>query len=107
MSGIVRLRADHELAALFAAHYAWDPLRPHPHVHGANLGVRVDAYESVGGWPTVAMSEDHALWRRLRAGGWPVVAATDVWVETSARLVGRVDGGFNGDLRRLTDAQGA
>ena len=107
IAGLVRLPAGHALEAPFRRHYAWPPHRPHPHVHGANLGVRGDVYTAVGGWPTDAMSEDHSLWRELRAGGWPVVAATDVWVETSPRLHGRVDGGFSGDLRRIAEAGGA
>jgi hypothetical protein len=33
----------------------------HPHVHGANLGVRGSAYLDVGGFPPVGSDEDRAL----------------------------------------------
>jgi cellulose synthase/poly-beta-1,6-N-acetylglucosamine synthase-like glycosyltransferase len=41
----------------------------HPHVHGANLGVRADAYRRAGGWGELATAEDHDLWRRLSVTG--------------------------------------
>ena len=74
----------------------------HPHVHGANLGLRADVYDRIGGWPMVAYDEDVELVRRAescvdvnvtRTGAIPVV--------TSARLVGRAPYGFAGYLRRL------
>ena len=74
----------------------------HPHVHGANLGLRADLYDRINGWPMVASDEDVDLVRRAegcddvrfsRTGAIPVV--------TSARLVGRAPYGFAGYLRRL------
>lgn len=76
----------------------------HHHVHGANLGVRADAYLAVGGWSGLASAEDHDLWHRLRAGGWPVLAATDSWVTTSGRALGRAPDGFAGLLSSLESA---
>ena len=33
----------------------------HPHVHGANLGMRADAYLAAGGWNPLPTAEDHDL----------------------------------------------
>ena len=107
VAGIVRLQQPSEdLHERFTRHYLWDPRRPHPHVHGANLGVRADAYVAVDGWKRIGTSEDHALWNSIRAS-WPTVAATDVWVTTSARVYGRAHGGFSNDLRLISEADGA
>lgn len=75
----------------------------HPHVHGANLGVRVDAYEAVGGWGThVMVGEDHELIRRLRAAGLIVRAVADKPVITSSRTTGRMPAGFANRLAQLS-----
>lgn len=75
----------------------------HGHVHGANLGVRADAYLTAGGWcPNTVVGEDHGLWGRLVEAGVPVVQTTRVRVVTSGRTTSRVDGGFASDLRSLT-----
>jgi cellulose synthase/poly-beta-1,6-N-acetylglucosamine synthase-like glycosyltransferase len=72
----------------------------HGHVHGANLGVRADAYLDVGGWSTLSVAEDHCLWRRLQLGGWRLRSCAKSVVTTSARLHGRAVGGFADTLRR-------
>src|ERR1700760_1424965 len=41
----------------------------HPHVHGANLGVRADLYARVGGWADLSTAEDHDLWKRISLAG--------------------------------------
>ena len=69
------------------------------HVHGANLGFRLDAYRAVGGFPALAEHEDVALVRALRRHG--VRQGVAPTVVTSARLVGRTPGGFAGYLRGL------
>jgi hypothetical protein len=68
----------------------------HPHVHGANLGVRGDAYLACGGFDAFAAAdEDVALVRRARELTLPIVASAGAVVTTSGRLVGRVPaGGF-------------
>lgn len=71
----------------------------HTHVHGANLGVRADAYLAVGGWSTLTLAEDHCLWNRLKAGGWRLRSSVLSRVTTSARLQGRAAGGFADTLR--------
>jgi len=82
----------------------------HPHVHGANLGVRASAYLAAGGFAPVARDEDVLLVAALAAGGVRVVASGHAPVATSARAVGRVPGGFSGHLRRVAlaaDTDGA
>lgn len=107
VAGIVRLddsRTHPAVAAGFAALYAADGPR-HRHVHGANLGLRADAYEAAGGWrPHTIVGEDHDLWRRLARGGVARVQPTDVVVTTSSRQRGRLPGGFASNLRRLERA---
>ncbi|MBM7440398.1 glycosyltransferase family 2 protein [Streptomyces sp. HB132] len=79
------------------------PGRPdlHSHVHGANLGVRADAYLRCGGYPTVATGEDHALVGALEAGGHRVLRTRRFPVLTSARLAARAQGGYGEHLGRL------
>ena len=66
----------------------------HPHVHGANLGIRADAYLRAGGWGALATAEDHDLWRRLGHAGAALVADAGLRVVTSGRRVARAPGGF-------------
>lgn len=73
----------------------------HPHVYGANLGVRADRWLAAGGFPHLAVGEDHALWRMLRAAGAELIAADETPVTTSGRLVGRAPDGFASVLARL------
>jgi glycosyltransferase involved in cell wall biosynthesis len=70
----------------------------HPHVHGANLGVRADAYLQAGGWKDISTAEDHDLWRRLRTGRHQHVSDSRLCVITSGRRVGRAPLGFAGAL---------
>lgn len=66
----------------------------HLHVHGANLGVRADAYLLAGGWADLATAEDHDLWERLLAAGHTRVSDSTLQVLTSGRRVGRAPHGF-------------
>ncbi len=74
--------------------------RPPP-VHGANLGVRLDAYMGVGGFRPVAHGEDQLLIDCLIAAGYSVLASRDEPVQTSARRVARAGHGFSAHLRSL------
>lgn len=73
----------------------------HPHAHAANLGVRLDAYRSAGGFRDVGPADDRDLWRRLRAGGVVPVADSSIVVDTSGRRAGRVPSGFAAALSSL------
>jgi hypothetical protein len=73
-------------------------------IHGANLSVRADAYQDVGGWSNLPLAEDHCLWGRLRRHGWRVSSPVSSVVITSPRLQGRAKGGFADTLRRHIDA---
>jgi hypothetical protein len=77
----------------------------HRHVHGANLGVRADAYLAVGGFPPLPVHEDVGLVEAVRATGRPWVATDRARVRTSARTTSRVDGGFATYLAELTSAE--
>ena len=96
VAGIVHLEAGGSAVAheVYKATYLVSREGTHTHVHGANLSVRADAYEDVGGWSNLALAEDHCLWKRLRGRGWPVSSTVSSVVTTSSRLRGRAKGGF-------------
>ena len=103
VAGIVELepqglRAD--VAQLYRRTYKTAADGTHEHVHGANLGVRADAYLDVGGWRDVPTSEDHCLWGRLMRRGWRLRSPTASIVLTSGRVQGRARGGFADTLAR-------
>jgi GT2 family glycosyltransferase len=70
------------------------------HVHGANLGIRADAYRAVGGFDPVPEHEDVRMVARARALGLRVDATTSLPVVTSGRFDGRTPGGYAEHLRR-------
>lgn len=75
---------------------------PHPHRHGACLGLRASRYVEVGGMPALTVGEDQALAALLeRVPGLRVDATTSVRVTTSARRRSRVVGGFASLLSSL------
>jgi glycosyltransferase involved in cell wall biosynthesis len=88
-------------AAAFAAMYGFGE-GPHPHVHGANLGIRASAYLAAGGFKPLRTSEDHALIAAVTEAGGRVLRAGDVTVETSARRQARAPRGFSHVLRALS-----
>ncbi len=92
--------ADHspEVPERFSLSYQIHSDGSHPHVHGANLGVRSDAYLAVGGWSDLRTAEDHDLWNRLRASQYRTLADARLKVLTSGRMVGRAPDGFAGAL---------
>ncbi len=87
---------EHDLgAALLARWRSQHPaVEDHPHVHGANLGVRLSAYLAVGGFPPVRVHEDALLVDALRRAGHPTRATHHLPVRTSGRLRGRAPAGF-------------
>lgn len=70
----------------------------HPHVHGANLGVRADRYLQANGFSDVDSDEDVLLVAALRSIGARECRTALIPVLTSGRLRGRVPGGFGGYL---------
>ena len=83
---------------LFRTSYLVHADGTHPHVHGANLGIRADAYVRAGGWARLATAEDHDLWSRLGTNGCHRVSDAGLQVMTSGRRVGRAPLGFAGAL---------
>lgn len=74
----------------------------HPHVHGANLGIRGDCYLSLGGWPPLATGEDTELARRAaRTGHLRISRTASIPVVTSVRQDGRAPRGFSSYLREI------
>jgi cellulose synthase/poly-beta-1,6-N-acetylglucosamine synthase-like glycosyltransferase len=103
VAGVVDLRRDADLTIvtqeIFRDMYKVSR-HGHSHVHGANLGVRADAYVVAGGFPILTASEDRELWNSLVASGYHCHASNRLRVSTSARLHGRVEEGFGFALRK-------
>ncbi len=83
-----------EVPSRFRASYRIDSDGSHPHVHGANLGVRADVYLDAGGWASLETGEDHDLWRRLRRSDRRILSTSHIEVVTSGRRQGRAPAGF-------------
>lgn len=80
----------------------------HTAVHGANLGVRLSAYDAAGGFGQRDRGEDADLVHRVRRElGAPWTSTDRTRVSTSSRRHGRAHGGFARFLRRLDDALAA
>ncbi|MEW1943592.1 glycosyltransferase [Pseudarthrobacter sp. NPDC080037] len=92
----------HQLVARWHARHAW--IEDHPHVYGANLGVRASSYLAAGGFPAVEFDEDRALVDRLRSSGAAIVATDTTRVLTSGRTAGRAPRGFAAYLLGLAEA---
>jgi glycosyltransferase involved in cell wall biosynthesis len=77
--------------------YAPDPVDPFPRHHqhyGASLAVTPAAYAKGGGMPLTPSSEDAALYRAIIASGGRFRHSYRVRVRTSARVLGRAEGGL-------------
>lgn len=78
----------------------------HPHVHGANFGIRGDAYLALGGWQPLVTGEDADLARRAAlTGHLRISRIASIPVVTSVRRDARAPRGFSSYLRAL-DAAG-
>lgn len=99
--GTVVLSARDQLAARWTEQQ--QHVEGHPHVHGANLGVRGDAYLLTGGYRPVRTGEDVLLVRALEAGGVRLLRTAHAPVVTSDRLTGRAPDGVAADLAALAD----
>jgi glycosyltransferase involved in cell wall biosynthesis len=100
--------AEHEAAVpqLFRLTYMIHDDGTHPHVHGANLGVRADAYLQSGGWRDLLTAEDHDLWQRLHHGKHRRSSSASLRVVTSGRRIGRAPHGFAEALAAHNGATG-
>lgn len=88
--------------AVLAHWHALHPAREdHDHVHGANLGVRLDHYDDAGGFEPLEEHEDVRLVDRLVQSGVRVARTSEARVTTSSRRLGRTPGGFAGFLALL------
>jgi glycosyltransferase involved in cell wall biosynthesis len=87
-----------EVPERFRASYFIDADGSHPHIHGANIGIRADAYLRAGGWAELATAEDHDIWRRLTKTGARTCSTARIHVTTSGRRIGRAPHGFAGAL---------
>ena len=98
IAGTVDVDDFHEHSAAvsegFRLSYLIHPDGTHPHVHGANLGVRADVYLRSGGWSDLATAEDHDLWNRLTHNRAKRLSVGRVRVLTSGRRIGRTPHGF-------------
>lgn len=86
------------LAAWRAQHHGGDD---HPHVHGANLGFSLDAYERVGGFAPLLTHEDVELVTSMQRAGRSWVATGSIAVTTSGRRAARAPDGFASYLEGL------
>jgi cellulose synthase/poly-beta-1,6-N-acetylglucosamine synthase-like glycosyltransferase len=104
VAGTVRIKHmrvdDRDISEEMMSDYLVHADGTHPHIHGANLGVRADAYQDAGGWSGLALAEEHCLWRRLRSRQWRLSSSSAFAVDTSARLEGRAPGGFAATLSK-------
>lgn len=77
----------------------------HRHIHGANLGISAEAYQSVGGFPSVENSEDVHIVRAMEARGFRVAWSNLPRVVTSARVEFRATAGFGATLATIAALQ--
>ena len=74
----------------------------HPHIHGANFGIRADTYLTLGGWQPLRLGEDIDLaGRAAKAGHLQIIRTASIPVVTSIRTVARAPGGFASYLTEL------
>jgi hypothetical protein len=96
---------DPEVAERFRASYTIASDDTHPHIHGANFGVRADAYLRAGGWSELVTAEDHDLWWRLHRESTRMASTASIQVTTSGRRIGRAPHGFAGALAAHNKAE--
>jgi glycosyltransferase involved in cell wall biosynthesis len=96
---------EHEASVpqLFRLTYVIHTDGTHPHVHGANLGVRADAYLESGGWRNLLTAEDHDLWQRLHHSKHRRSSNASLRVVTSGRRIGRAPHGFADALAAIME----
>ncbi|HZX15375.1 MAG TPA: glycosyltransferase [Pseudomonas sp.] len=75
-----------------AYHQRYQPGDSHRHIHGANLGICVEAYKRAGGFPPLRAHEDVRLIESLNEVGARIVWSGSNSVATSARHDSRARG---------------
>jgi glycosyltransferase involved in cell wall biosynthesis len=90
---------DPELLRLWRAKHPF--IEDHPHIYGANFGIRASAYRRAGGFPGKAVHEDRDLVARLRRLECRVKATDSIRVVTSGRTQARAPHGFSAYLMAL------
>ena len=95
---------DYDDAVQHAYHQRYQPGDNHRHIHGANLGICVEAYKRAGGFPPLRAHEDVRLIESLNNIGARIVWSGSNSVATSARRDSRAHGGFGDYLRRLAQS---
>lgn len=92
---------DFDAATIAAFDGPAPPAEGHRYIHGANFGIRAQAYLRCGGFAPLACSEDVAIVQALEAVGASIHWASDPRVVTSARRDARACGGFADYLKAL------
>jgi Glycosyl transferase family 2 len=95
-------RALEEMRSLYAPEPE-DPFPRHHQHYGASLAVTAAAYAKAGGMPLTRSSEDAALYQAVVASGGRFRHSYRVRVRTSARVLGRAEGGLAFALRSWHD----
>jgi glycosyltransferase involved in cell wall biosynthesis len=90
---------DPELLRRWREHHPFH--EDHPHIYGANFGVRASAYLAAGGFARITSEEDRALVHGLRSRAFTVTATDSTRVMTSGRTLARAPHGFGAYLRTL------
>ncbi len=80
---------------------AWETTMTHHHASGANLGLSVEAYRTLGGFPPLPGGEDARLVDDAARAGLRVRRDAASVVHTSDRRHGRATHGLAGTLRAL------
>lgn len=94
---------DPELLRLWRAKHPF--IEDHPHIYGANFGIRASAYQLAGGFAGQAVHEDRDLVARLSRLGCRVRATDSIRVMTSGRTQARAPHGFSAYLKVLAREQ--
>jgi glycosyltransferase involved in cell wall biosynthesis len=102
--GTVQLDARTPAERVRAWQSGYRPTADHRHIHGANLGIRGDAYRRLNGWPHLASGEDVMLARRAEAAGLRILRVATMPVVTSGRTAARAPNGFGAYLAGLREA---
>jgi Glycosyl transferase family 2 len=95
-------RALEEMRSLYVPQ-SEDPFPRHHQHYGASLAVTAAAYCKAGGMPLTRSSEDAALYHAVVASGGRFRHSYRVRVRTSARVLGRAEGGLASALGSWRD----